>query len=132
MGSASSGRRLLVVDDDPTEARALAGALALRAFDVTVTFGGAQALALLRAGFRPAVILTDLTMPDISGEDLVDAVREHHRETGIAIIAVSACRASLHRVRDKVTARVEKPLDLERLVQRLDALCGAAEASPPP
>jgi DNA-binding NtrC family response regulator len=127
VASALPARRLLVVDDDEAEARALASALAVRGFDVTVTLGAEAALALLRDGFRPAVVLTDLTMPGVSGEDFVDAVREHHGARGIAIIAVSACRASLQRVRDKVAARVEKPFELERLVRSLDALCRGVE-----
>jgi nitrogen-specific signal transduction histidine kinase/CheY-like chemotaxis protein len=62
-------RRVLVIDDDPGVAEAIAKTLADE-HDTEVTTNAADALALFAAGARFDVILCDLMMPDMTGMDL--------------------------------------------------------------
>lgn len=65
---------LLIVDDELLVARGIARQL--RAHDVTVATSGREALALLAAGQRFDAILCDLMMPELTGMDLHDVLRE--------------------------------------------------------
>lgn len=60
--------RLLVIDDEPPVARALARFL--RELEVTIVEGGRAALEVIRAGATFDVILCDLMMPDLTGMEV--------------------------------------------------------------
>jgi CheY-like chemotaxis protein len=61
-------RKILVIDDQPTLAKAIRRMLG--DFDVTIVDGGREALDKFEAGERYDLILSDLMMPDVSGMDL--------------------------------------------------------------
>lgn len=66
--------RILVVDDEPPIGAALRRSL--RDYEVIVTASGGEALALIASGERFDVILCDVTMPGMGGDD---AYREMQR-----------------------------------------------------
>jgi PAS domain S-box-containing protein len=66
-GTARRGR-LLVVDDDPMILRAIHRTL--KEHEVVTVTSGAEALALLSAGQRFDVVLSDLMMPEMTGMEL--------------------------------------------------------------
>ena len=113
---ASTARgRVLVVDDDAHVASAIAAAL--EGHEVTVVWSGQAALAQCRAETFDC-ILCDVMMPDVSGLDVVEALRRDGRSmdrrvvfiTGGAVTA--SARAALARVPNRI---LEKPLDLRAL-----------------
>ena len=61
-------RKILIIDDQPTLAKAIRRMLA--DYDVTVVAGGREALDKIEAGERYDVILSDVMMPEISGMEL--------------------------------------------------------------
>lgn len=63
--------RILVIDADEVVVDAVRRAL--RAKDVTTLTSAADALALLRAGERFGAIISDMLMPNISGQALYEA-----------------------------------------------------------
>jgi PAS domain S-box-containing protein len=69
------GARLLVVDDEPFICSAIQRLLR-REHAVTTVTSAREALALVSAGQRFDVILSDLMMPEMSGEGLLQALRE--------------------------------------------------------
>jgi PAS domain S-box-containing protein len=69
------GVRVLVVDDEPFICSAIQRLLR-RDHVVTTVTSAREALALVREGQRFDVILSDLMMPEMSGEDLLVALRE--------------------------------------------------------
>ena len=74
--SARGHETILVVDDEPG-LRALAkSGLRQRGFDVLAVESGEQALEILRAGEpRVDMVVLDLTMPGLSGEKVLRAIR---------------------------------------------------------
>lgn len=67
--------RVLIVDDEPLLSRAIAGTLEPD-HDAVQASSARDALARLRAGERYDVILCDLMMPDMTGMDFYEALRE--------------------------------------------------------
>ncbi len=112
--------RVLVVDDEPALARALAINLRARKYDVEVAATGAAALDLA-ARTHPDVVLLDLGLPDIDGVEVIHGLRGW---TSIPIIVLSARQTS----DDKVEALdagaddyVTKPFAMDELLARLRA-----------
>jgi two-component system, OmpR family, KDP operon response regulator KdpE len=112
--------RVLVVDDEPALARALAINLRARKYEVDVAATGAAALDLA-ARTHPDVVLLDLGLPDIDGVEVIRGLRGW---TSIPIIVLSARQTS----DDKVEALdagaddyVTKPFAMDELLARLRA-----------
>jgi two-component system KDP operon response regulator KdpE len=124
--------RVLIVDDERTLLRALAMNLTARGYQVTEAENGTKALNAI-AERDHDVILLDLGLPDMSGLDVIRAVREY---ASTPIIVVSARTGST----DKVTALdlgaddyVTKPFSIDELLARLRAATRRAsvtEAAP--
>jgi two-component system, chemotaxis family, chemotaxis protein CheY len=66
---------VLVVDDSITMVMSLKATLTMNGFAVETAGDGVEALGKLKAGFRPALILTDVNMPRMGGMDLIRNVR---------------------------------------------------------
>jgi two-component system KDP operon response regulator KdpE len=112
--------RVLVVDDEPQIARALAINLRARKYEVDVAAGGQAALALA-AERQPDVVILDLGLPDLDGMDVIRGLRGW---TDVPIIVLSARQDSS----DKVEALdlgaddyVTKPFGMDELLARLRA-----------
>jgi DNA-binding response OmpR family regulator len=75
-GSASRGKRLLVVDDSPTFRQVISGELRKDGHETVLAESGEAALPLLEAEEVDGA-LVDLVMPGMSGIDLVRAIRAH-------------------------------------------------------
>ena len=65
--------RILIVDDEPLVHEMLRNVLSM-SHEVATAAGGTDALRIAPL-FQPDVILTDMTMPGMSGPDLLDALR---------------------------------------------------------
>jgi CheY-like chemotaxis protein len=76
---------VMVVDDDPDIVATLESIHELEGLRVLTSPDGRRALSLLRAGERPAVILLDLMMPEMSGAEFR---AEQLRDRDIASIPV--------------------------------------------
>ncbi len=116
---------VLVVDDEPDLCETVQAILQLEGYDVVTSCDGVEALAQLRSGVHPCLILLDLMMPRMSGmqfrqEQLHDpALRE------IPVLAVTGGgEAALRKASALGLKALRKPLELETLLQLVDRYCG--------
>jgi DNA-binding response OmpR family regulator len=79
--------RVLVVDDEPSTLEWLRHTLEPAGFKVLTASGGREAIKLARSR-KPDLVLLDLMMPEVSGFDVVEALRsqEATRKTPIMIL----------------------------------------------
>jgi two-component system chemotaxis response regulator CheY len=68
-------KRILLVDDSPTVLMSMETVLTHAGFGVDKASGGDAALAILGAGAKPNLMITDLNMPGMNGIELIQAVR---------------------------------------------------------
>jgi CheY-like chemotaxis protein len=95
------GRRVLVVDDSPVAAQALADVLEVRGFEVrTATSLGA--VMTMCASFSPAVLVADVQMPNLDVAELCQRFREVTRGQRTAILLISG--RSEAELRDRLDA----------------------------
>ncbi|MEM8929717.1 MAG: transporter substrate-binding domain-containing protein [Acidobacteriota bacterium] len=118
------GRRLMIVDDEEPLRRALTAYLEHQGFDVEPFADGPTALSWLdSADSGVDLVLTDLTMPTMSGTELADEVAR--RRPGLPIVVMTGYTGDLveRQLRDGVVREVmTKPMKLPQLAEMLDRL----------
>ena len=80
---------VLVVDDDPKAVELLAVRLVGLASTVLRAYGGREAIDVARQEL-PDVIVLDLLLPEVTGFDVVEALKEHPDTARIPILVVTA------------------------------------------
>ena len=124
----ASRPRVLVVDDEPLIARAMARLLAAQ-YEVDVSGSVDEALAHVRSGEAPAVILCDLTMPRRSGVELYEELQRERPDLAARVVFVTggayapAARAFLERVRPP---QLDKPFTSEQLLEAVACVLAAS------
>lgn len=92
-------------------------------FEVETAIDGRDALVKLQAGLAPCLILLDMMMNGMSGQEFLEVFEKSDPErfSSIPIIATSALDTIPNA---KVRAFLPKPVQLETLVETVQAHCG--------
>ncbi len=85
-GEAMISTRVLIVDDEPIQLESLKEMVALSGYQVEATSSGLDAIDYLQK-YTFEVMLLDLNMPDLSGYNVIDFVREHSIEVKIIVVS---------------------------------------------
>ena len=89
MAVAETQTDVLVVDDNVLVCRSLARLLSLSGFPTRCVETGQEALEFLKA-CRPSIVLLDVMMPDVSGFDVLQAIRADARCLNVVVLMYSA------------------------------------------
>jgi CheY-like chemotaxis protein len=114
-----SGRRILVVDDQPSIRGILETALSEAGADVWCVGDGPTAIRLLESA-SPELILLDLAMPGMNGWQVLEALSGKPRTAGIPVVLETSAEdfPSFQRARKHgVAAFVNKPFRLAEVVE---------------
>ena len=121
--------RILIVDDNDDAAQALAEVLKLDGHSVRTACSGEEAIESL-ADFIPEIAILDIGMPGMDGYALARRLRVDDRVRGVRLIALTGYGRAPDR-RRAIDAGFDehmvKPVDIETLLTRLDALRAAAD-----
>ncbi len=128
--ASAAGLRLLVVDDVALNCKVLAAMAAKLDFQVETAASGAEALQKLER-FRPDLILTDLWMPGMNGDELAAAIRKDPCCNAARILAVTADAAIAPELRRQFDGILLKPVTLDKLRTVLSAAPGRPDIAPP-
>lgn len=113
--------RVLIIDDVKNVGLSLKRLLSPR-HEVTTMLGGREALEAVAAGERWEVILLDLTMPEMSGMEFVEAVRAAAPELLPRIMLMSGGAYTPEAevfLRGWPYAQLEKPASPQRLIEEV-------------
>src|SRR5256884_383043 len=119
--SASSGPRVLVVDDEPQIVRGLKIILRSAGYSVEAAETKADALALLAARPPDALVL-DLVLPDGEGVEVCREVRQWSRLPILVLSAVGDEREKVRALDAGADDYVTKPFGTDELLARLRAV----------
>lgn len=118
--------RILVVDDFPEMRKGLRRTLATLGFEsVLAAEGGLDAIRLFEAGHLFDLIISDLNMPQMSGLELLNYVRNVDRLAAIPFLMITAEATKANVVaaaRAGVTDFIVKPFSVEQLVLKIEGL----------
>jgi PAS domain S-box-containing protein len=132
-GPAGGGRkaRIMVVDDEPMVAQVLERALLRSGFQVSCHADGAAALADFRA--NPAAydaVVTDLTMPHMSGLELAGRLYELRPSLSLILTTGYCDEAGTDRAREAgIRHFMAKPVKLRELIENLMEMTGTVTKS---
>ena len=123
--------RVLVVDDAWSVRRSMQQLLEDAGYEVATAADGFEALERLRAS-PPALVITDLEMPNLNGLELTRRVREVPHWSGIPVVMITSRTSDKHRgeaTRAGVDVYLTKPYQDADLLLQVRALCaGQREA----
>lgn len=108
---------ILIIEDDVSIGDMLQEALELASYSVSRAYSGTEALMLLEHA-KPDLILLDLMLPGLSGEELIN------RFQGILTIVLSAksdLDSKIHLLKMGASDYVTKPFVLAELLARIEA-----------
>jgi CheY-like chemotaxis protein len=107
-------RRVLVIDDDDALCVVLFEVLTREGYEVVCAKDGLEALAALGRMDRPCVVLLDLVMPRMAGEDFLRELKRRGELGSLAVIRLSAEPAV-----SQSSPVLEKPIEVDRLLSTL-------------
>ena len=81
----SKGKRILVVDDEPNIVRLIKMNLERYGYEVNTAENGLAALAKIQAN-KPDLVITDITMPEMDGLELTQAIRSNADTADLLIL----------------------------------------------
>lgn len=111
----------LVVDDDPVVSILLTALLKRAGWASVARADGASALAYLEHA-RPDVVITDVNMPEMTGLELLDAIRSDPRIANLPVVLLSATddpATASRAASDPRTLKLLKPVQPGAFVGRL-------------
>jgi DNA-binding NtrC family response regulator len=97
-----------------------------KAVSVSVCFSGSETLSML-ATERFDVVISDLNMPGVTGNELLRKIRENHREMILVLITAYGTDALEEEVRRLGIGYITKPFEPSRLVQTIHDLIHGEE-----
>jgi len=113
-------KRILVIDDEYQITRVLKRSLGAHRYDVRTAADGESGLELFR-DFDPDLVITDLSMPEMSGIDVCRAIRKHSR-TPIIVLSVKGEEQTKVAALDAgADDYVTKPFGMDELLARVRA-----------
>lgn len=117
--------KLLVVDDNKTLLELMETILSIEGHDVKAAKSGKEALEAVKTA-TPDLIICDATMPEMSGPQLLAAVRGHAEWHGIPFLFITgrdSWEMDAQIAKEKTTSILHKPFDPDHLYQAVaDAL----------
>jgi CheY-like chemotaxis protein len=134
VSAAGAGRTVLLVEDSLPIREAFTILLEDAGYRVLGTGAGGEAL-VLSAEHHPDVVLLDMGLPDMSGLEVVRALKASDETRGSAVVAVTgrdedadrrACLAA------GCAAYLVKPINLQALLRALPGWIGAGAPLPSP
>jgi CheY-like chemotaxis protein len=109
-------RPILLVEDDPDSRHMLAMTLELEGHQVLTASNGAQAITMAKR-HHPRLIILDLMMPVMSGEEFRRAQMASDDISTIPVVVVSAHHQARQIARRMAALDcLEKPVDIEKLL----------------
>lgn len=116
----------LVVDDSMLIRYTVCRFLEQRGYAVETASNGAEALELL-GRVQPALIVTDMMMPKMSGAELISALKSKPETAGVPIIIVAYKAGGFDQTEKRADFAIYKDIDIEaQLAKALDELAGKA------
>jgi DNA-binding NtrC family response regulator len=110
--------RLLLVDDEEEFLVATSQALGRRGFEVTAAPNGVTALEMVRKKTFDVIVL-DVKMPDISGPDVFNQIRNYLPEIPVILLTGHPSVADAFTTSKRgIAAYISKPVDMDELAKR--------------
>ncbi|UCF36382.1 MAG: anion permease [Acidobacteriota bacterium] len=114
--------KILLVDDEDEFRRSLAGRLKLRGYQVLDCDNGVEAIAIARHDMDVEVVVLDLKMPGLSGDQVLKEIKTFRPAVQIILLTgFGSLQSAMELGREDAFAYLEKPCRLEVLIQTIES-----------
>jgi len=124
-------KTIAIIDDEENIVDVVKSYLEKSGYKVVFAFSGGEAMALIDK-YAPSLIILDLMLPDVSGEDLCRAIRKKSRVPIIMLTAKTQEEDVLSGLAMGADDYVTKPFSPRQLMARVDALLRRVSEEPVP
>ncbi len=117
--------RILCVDDEESVRRLVGAYLQKAGYEVAFAFDGVDALQKISELGHPDLVLTDVSMPNMTGLELTRRLRSHHKTARIPVIMLSGHKQAedmLAGYAEGADDYAPKPIELSVLVAKIESL----------
>ena len=121
MAASLTNKNILAVDDEPKLLEAIAAYLENKGYTVYLAGTGRQALEIFEK-HNIAMILLDLMLPDMSGEEVCSIIRKKSRVPIIMLTAKSEESSQLHGLNIGADDYINKPFSLKVIAARIETV----------
>jgi len=120
--------KILLVDDNQSITGPLSKVLKMKGFEAIVVNSGRNGLSLIESKYFDAILL-DISMPEYSGFDVIDALYKSGKIKKNKIIVMSGSNLSPDQL-DNLKAKgvhlcLKKPVEVDTIFFALQSVCGA-------
>ncbi len=116
-------RRVLIAEDDRALLELLTEYLELQGLDVTAVASGDAAMHELQGGPAPDLVILDIRMPGLPGDEVLRRMRAEPRLSRIPVAAITGMQRSELELLANPDEFVAKPFDIESLAAALRRMC---------
>jgi CheY-like chemotaxis protein len=120
---------ILIADDDSATREGLVEFLSEFGYKVATARNGQEAMDRLLEGLKPSVLIVDLTMPHVGGEDLTRYLQSDPELRHLPVIVVTGSPELIGRT--AADAVLEKPVNLIALLGLVKRLSSGRRETPP-
>jgi DNA-binding response OmpR family regulator len=120
----STGKTILVVDDDPEIVTMVSLRLGKRGYRVLTAVDGVEALVSAKRD-HPDLVILDVMMPGKNGWEVARAIRTDPATEKIKVVMLTAIGESVNEMTSPLygaDAHIDKPFEFEKLEQTLRTL----------
>ena len=114
--------KVLVIHDDQDVREVLSDLLAEKGYPVAQAADGHAALAKMRSGYRPDVILSNLLTPVMDGYQLRRELQRHHHWSSIPLLILASGEVAEDALAG-IDTLLQSPIDLAELLDRVGRAC---------
>jgi DNA-binding response OmpR family regulator len=104
----------LIIEDDDKLGAIFTGALSMAGFETLLAEDGRKGLDALRAK-RPALVLLDLHLPEVSGDKILHEIRADEDLKSIVVLLATADSAMADYLTDRSDYVLQKPISFIQL-----------------
>ena len=116
-------KTIVVMDDDLALQMVLEIALRESGYDVVLANNGADGLKLLET-IKPALIISDIMMPQMDGVETFGRLRERLQDEGIPILILTALNRKpwFSELEDEGAVIMQKPFEVDELLNLINTI----------
>lgn len=115
----AKSKTILIIDDDAAFLEELHALLSEKNYNVVTCSNSEQALLMVR-DYAPTMILLDLAMPSLTGEDLLHLIRMRHPHIPVMICTGVPNIDPWPLLENGATSVFQKPFHIENLFRAID------------
>ncbi len=123
-----SAPKVLVIDDEVQLAEVCRAVLQNAGAKAKVIYDGADAEDAIKA-FKPDIIISDIKMPEVRGDELLVLLRDHGYPTPVIMVTgLERTKISIPKDSPNLFALIYKPIEYEQLVRTVQNCLNIIEA----